>query len=113
MPSPGRKPRVKRSPHWPAARRAHLKAHPACEACGGTERLEVHHERPYHLHPDLELVESNLVTLCEKPGRNCHLWFGHAGQWRGYNPHVRQDAATYRRRVAFSRKVARSGGEAE
>jgi 5-methylcytosine-specific restriction protein A len=90
----------RRSSRWPKARKAHLKAHPRCAACGGTDKLEVHHVRPYHLFPALELVGTNLITLCEAPARNCHLMFGHALSWKCFNPNVRRDAATFATRVA-------------
>ena len=65
---------------------------PACEACGEEDpdaELEVHHVQPFHLHPDLELEEKNVVVLCMKHG--CHLAFGHNYDWHAYNPHVRED----------------------
>jgi len=75
-----------RSSKWPAVRWAWLKKHPQCVICGGTEYLQVHHARPYHLFPELELVETNFRTLCEKPSRNCHLVFGHCYSWKWWNP---------------------------
>lgn len=95
-----RKPQVKRSPHWPAVRRAHLKREPVCQVCGSKSRLEVHHKRPYHLFPSLELVDSNLITLCEGNSVNCHLAWGHLWNWHDYNPVVEKDAATWRRKIA-------------
>lgn len=63
--------------------------------CGGEEKLEVHHIRPFHLHPDLELDPDNLITLCEAghDGSNCHLLFGHLGNFKSFNVDVRADAA--------------------
>lgn len=92
-----------RSPHWPAARAAHLRAEPACRACGGTAHLEVHHVRPFHLFPLLELDPANLVTLCESPGHNCHLTFGHCYSWDAWNLYVREDADTFLSRLRESR----------
>jgi 5-methylcytosine-specific restriction enzyme A len=85
----------KRSSQWPAHRAAHLKLFPACAACGRTVGLEVHHIRPFHLHPELELDPNNLLTLCEGGGRNCHLVFGHFYNWKAYNPLVVSDARKY------------------
>lgn len=96
------KPEHPRSPHWSAVRAAHLKQHPACAACGGTEALEVHHCLPYHIFPELELAESNLTTLCEKTGHDCHFVFGHGGFWRGWIVTVRADAAKHLADVAKS-----------
>jgi hypothetical protein len=85
---------VARSTHWPAVRAAYLKEHPTCAVCGGKEKLEVHHRRPFHLHPELELDPTNFITLCEsdKNGCNCHLMFGHIGNFKSYNIAVESDA---------------------
>jgi 5-methylcytosine-specific restriction protein A len=98
-----------RSPHWPAVRKAHLLKEPVCQACGGTEDLQVHHKLPYHTHPELELVDANLVTLCEHPSKNCHLTFGHNWHWKGWNPYVVDDCATMREREKESIKNSLSG----
>jgi hypothetical protein len=85
---------LKRSGHWPAARKAHLAKHPLCEVCGGKKKLEVHHIKPFHLHPELELDPTNFITLCEndKDGVNCHLLFGHLGNFKSYNENVVHDS---------------------
>ena len=93
------KPNVKRAPQWPAVRRAHLAVQPACAACGAREQLEVHHKVPLHVDPSLELEPSNLITLCERPTLNCHLWCGHLGHWRSWNTKVVRDAARFLARV--------------
>ena len=51
-----------RSGKWPALERDWLKVHPACAACGCRDRVSVHHKRPFHLHPELELKPTNLIT---------------------------------------------------
>jgi hypothetical protein len=81
-----------RSPKWPEVRAAHLKLHPTCEGCGGTIKLNVHHIQPFHLWPDLELIESNLITLCESRsyGVECHRFFGHLGSYFSWNDRVRE-----------------------
>lgn len=81
-----------RSFHWPAVRRAHLKLEPLCAACGSALQLEVHHIIPFHVRPEMELVDSNLITLCEGV-RRCHFEIGHFGNWSRSNPNVRRDAA--------------------
>lgn len=83
----------KRSPQWPALEKKTREAHPNCAACGGNQRLQVHHKRPFHLHPELELDPSNLIVLCEEAGKNCHLEIGHGGSFSAYNPNVEADAA--------------------
>lgn len=91
---------AKRSSHWSAVRKAHLEKHPACEVCGGKVKLQVHHRRPFHLHPDLELDPANLITLCEAPGHNCHLVFGHLLNFRSFNPDVGSDASTWNAKIS-------------
>jgi 5-methylcytosine-specific restriction enzyme A len=78
----------RRSSKWRSVREQHLKEHPRCEACGDDKNLEVHHLKPYHLFPELELEKSNLMTLCCHGigGMNCHLVYGHCGAWVAYNP---------------------------
>lgn len=91
-----------RSPRWPAVRKVHLALHPTCAVCAGATKLEVHHIRPFHLQPDLELQPTNLVTLCEsgKGGANCHLLFGHLGNYKSFNPSVLSDAYTWHSKIA-------------
>ena len=86
-----------RSGKWPALERAWLKVHPTCAACGTGDQVSVHHKRPFHLHPELELDTGNLISLCEK--HNCHLMVGHSGDWHAYNPHVADDARVLAKRV--------------
>jgi len=84
----------KRSSKWPALRKSFLEENGSCAACGCTEYLEVHHVKPFHEHPKLELDKTNLITLCDKPGKeNCHLEIGHLGNFKKDNPSVREDAA--------------------
>ena len=95
-----------RSSRWPAVRRAHLEEHPRCELCGGKKSLNVHHVLPFHTHPGLELEPGNLITLCEKShldGLNCHLLFGHLGDWKAFNPHVQEDAPEWRKKILARR----------
>lgn len=96
--------RKTRSPHWEAVERAFRKYNPACAACGGMTRLQVHHKQPFHLHPELELDPGNLIGLCFGPNE-CHLEIGHGGDWRGYNPNVVSDAAEAISRPAFFKDV--------
>jgi len=96
-----------RSSKWPAVRKEFLKWNPVCAACGQADALNVHHIEPFHVRPDLELDPQNLLTLCEAgPARcNCHLLIGHSGNWKAWNPKVRQSAAYFRAMLA-RRKVA-------
>ena len=86
-----------RSGRWPALERDWLRVHPRCAACGADDNISVHHKKPFHLHPDLELDPGNLITLCEK--HCCHLMIGHAGDWHAFNPRVETDAAVMLKRV--------------
>ena len=83
-----------RSPKWTTVRRKFLKKYPCCEVCGTTQNLNVHHIKPYHLYPELELDESNLITLCEnyKKGIHCHLLVGHLGDYKKINQDCVKDA---------------------
>lgn len=89
-----------RSPQWPHVEKAHLLREPTCVACGGRQALQVHHIKPFHLHPQLELDPDNLITLCELKGRDHHLLIGHLDEWESYNVNVREDAKRYRNKTA-------------
>ena len=84
----------KRSSHWDETRDSFLEKHPLCEACGRDKHLQVHHVAPFHLHPELELLESNLITLCMDE-YDCHLKIGHGDSFQCYNPNVREDAENF------------------
>ncbi|WP_338258291.1 HNH endonuclease [Dictyobacter halimunensis] len=85
-----------RSPEWPQVAHEHLSREPACVVCGHRGKgLQVHHIKPFHLYPELELDPRNLVTLCETRGRTHHLLIGHLDDWESYNLHVRADAKRY------------------
>lgn len=85
---------VKRSGKWPTVEKHFREANPTCAACGSKNRLNVHHIHPFHTFPELELDPNNLITLCMSFGKECHYLIGHLSNWHGYNPNVRQDAAT-------------------
>lgn len=92
----------KRSSLWPRVRGGHLLAHPECAVCGGKKKVEVHHKVPFHIDPARELDVTNLVTLCEAKrfGVNCHLFFGHLGNYKRANPEVEQDVASWQKRLS-------------
>ena len=92
----------KRSGRWPAVRAKHLKINPSCAVCGANKHLEVHHIKPFHAHPELELDPQNLITLCEnnRNGVNCHLLFGHLGSYKSFNEAVVSDAAQWRAKIS-------------
>lgn len=79
-----------RSPRWSHVRDEHLKTNNVCRACNGTRLLQVHHVKPFHEHPELELDPTNLITLCT--WQLCHLKIGHGGDFGFFNPKVREHA---------------------
>lgn len=85
-----------RSPKWANIRKQHLEEHPSCAACGRDKKLEVHHIKPVHINPDLELDPENLLTLCADP---CHIIFGHLMNFKSYNNEVVRDCSVYLRKV--------------
>ena len=86
---------VKRSPKWPALRDAWLKLFPRCAVCGTDKGVVPHHCVPVHVASSLELVETNLITLCPVH----HLWIGHLGDWASWNKDVEDDAKTWAQKI--------------
>ena len=82
---------MERSPHWPAVQHHHIQQFPTCEACGGNTNLNVHHKKPFHLFPELELEPTNLITLCMDGDKDCHIKLGHGDNFKAYNPNVVED----------------------
>jgi hypothetical protein len=93
-----------RSSQWPRARAEHLKEHPACAKCGDISHSVVHHKRPYHLYPHLELDQKNLITLCDRNGCNAHWVDAHFMDWTSFNPDVDRDCHYYAARRECRRK---------
>lgn len=94
-----------RSSKWATVRKKFIQKNPVCAACGSAENLNVHHIQPFHVHPELELEESNLITLCGPKGRNCHFLIGHdpdgpwapaKSNWKSSNPSVREHCYRWR-----------------
>ena len=82
----------RRSSEWRKLRNQYLFYNPFCACCSGTKRLRVHHIKPFHTHPHLELEWSNLITLCErKKVLNCHLIIGHLKRWNTINVDCLED----------------------
>jgi 5-methylcytosine-specific restriction protein A len=95
-----------RSPHWSSVRKHHLALHPKCAVCEDTAKLEVHHIKPFHLYPELELEPNNLITLCESKsyGIICHLLIGHNGNYRSINPNVLEDVDIWNKKLKLAKK---------
>lgn len=84
-----------RSPKWESVRNRFVKDNPSCALCGDKSGVEVHHVKPFHLFPALELDPSNLITLC----RPHHLLAGHLMDWSSFNPAVREDCLIWRDKI--------------
>lgn len=96
-------PDARRSAKWRKVRDDFLKDK-CCAVCGGKKNLIAHHMIPFHIAPDLELDESNLLALCEATySWNCHLLFGHLGNWQRTNMNVLADAAYWHQRLVLDR----------
>lgn len=93
-----------RSHQWPKVRAEHLAVNPACRVCKSKSNVEVHHKQPFHLHPELELDPSNLITLCSNPNCKSHLTLGHLGDYQLSNPNVDEDAGLIGKRREDARK---------
>ena len=81
-----------RSPKWPKVREDWLagNGHDECAVCKSKKDLQVHHLVPFHDKPELELDITNLVTLCGPKGRDCHLYWGHLGDFKCYNHNLKK-----------------------
>lgn len=114
--------RGRRSPLWRQVRRAHIKREPTCQWCGARSGLQVHHIEPFHIRPDRELDPSNLITLCggseniiarawrALAGReNCHLKYGHLGNYHASNPQIREDCDAHQSTKARTTRDVGSG----
>ena len=83
---------TKRSSKWRKVRKAYIEKNNFCACCEKTTKLQVHHIVPFHINPELELEESNLITLCVNKTLNCHLIVGHRGNFKQANFAVYKDA---------------------
>lgn len=77
----------KRSPKWNSVQKDFLSKHPTCALCGDNKKLNVHHKKPFHLYPELELDENNLITLC-MGDKECHLLIGHGDNFSFFCPDI-------------------------
>lgn len=99
-----------RSSRWPTVRNHYIFAHPACEACGATTEMNVHHVEQFSEHPEKELDPANLISLCRK----CHFLIGHDPDgpgpmpptWKKSNPNVRADAASHLKQIQSKTTLA-------
>jgi hypothetical protein len=90
---------VPRSPQWPKKEKEFKSAHPECSCCLSKNNLQVHHKKPYHTNPELELVDSNLMTVC----RYCHFVICHENNWSNVVVDVEHQAKNHLERVNHHR----------
>mgnify|MGYP001573406066 CR=1 FL=1 len=90
-----------RNPKWAKVRNEFLLFNPLCEVCGSNKHCEIHHIIPFNINPTLELVKDNLITLCEskKNGVNCHLFFGHLGNYQKFDTKVKEDTKNWNNKL--------------
>jgi 5-methylcytosine-specific restriction endonuclease McrA len=90
-----------RSSQWSSIRNEFVSRNPFCAACGSRKDLNVHHIKPFHSNPELELDMKNLITLC----REHHFRIGHdpdgpwkprTPSWKESNPMVRKHSQMWR-----------------
>ncbi len=90
----------KRSNQWPKVRKAWLTDHPLCAVCNSKIKVEVHHKQPFHLDRSKELDPTNFITLCESEKYvNCHLTFGHLGNFKSFNKDVESDTNVWNKKI--------------
>ena len=90
-----------RNPAWEKESRAWLQTHNECEASGSKDNLTVHHVKPVHLYPELEMEPKNWMALCtDWMSFDLHRMVGHLGNWSHFNPHARELAASMRFHIA-------------
>ena len=92
-----------RSKDWSKTQKEAVAEHPFCAFHGGKgtilNPLNVHHKKPFHLFPALELDKKNLLVAC----RFCHLWFCHLGNWKLFNDKVEEMANTMLDKIRSSK----------
>jgi hypothetical protein len=81
----------KRSSQWRKVEKDFLEKNPCCAVCGLKEKLNVHHIKPFHLYPELELDVNNLITLCMGK-KECHLLIGHGADFKAYCDSIKKYA---------------------
>lgn len=87
-----------RSSKWRQVRDNFILKNPLCAVCRSKKNLIAHHKKPFHLFPELELNENNLVTLCEGT-LGCHLLFGHLGSYLKFNENVDEDIKIWNKKL--------------
>ena len=89
----------RRALEWRRIRKEHLKLFNECYVCRKKTKLQVHHIIPFNIAPDLELNPDNLITLCTNKPVNCHILYGHLGNYQDTNMTCVDDAVYWRRKL--------------
>lgn len=84
-----------RSPRWTKVRNEVIEERGFCACCKSKKNLNVHHKKPFHLFPELELEKNNLIVLCA----TCHLFLGHLKNFKSWNPDVDKDVEMFRLKI--------------
>jgi len=100
----------KRSPEWHKVREEFLETNPECAICGTNKNLNVHHKKPFHLYPELELDKTNLVTLCMSK-MECHLLIGHGSAYKFYNKNIESDIKILQQDLSYFNEIAKLAKE--
>jgi hypothetical protein len=99
-----------RSGKWTTVEKHFLEKNGKCEICASVNHLQVHHVKPFHLYPELELDENNLITLC-MDARGCHIRIGHGSSFRCYNPKLREHVEILQKDISQFDKIAAEAKE--
>ena len=84
-----------RNPGWKKLSKLLKDEYPFCQCCDEPTTV-IHHCVPFHVSPELELDETNLIALCDA----CHLRIGHGCNFRCWLPDCRRLAGTIRAAIA-------------
>lgn len=89
-----------RSSRWPAFKKEFEKKKPKrCAVCGN-ENSQLHHKIPFAKDPSKELLESNVLWLCEGEGTlNHHRGHGHLGSFLSFNEKIDEDARIWSEKI--------------
>ena len=86
-----------RSTKWPKFKKEFAKTHPAvCAVCGGKKGINLHHLKPFHVFPELELDPDNVILLCNE--KRHHIEVGHLGDFQSINPTGRADIELWKKK---------------
>ena len=89
-----------RSPKWGEYKKNFAKTNPKLCAICGNKKVQLHHIQSFATRPDLEMVESNTVWMCEGLGTaNHHLETAHLGSFLSLNENLPEDIKIWHNKV--------------